>query len=216
MTSHPDTTLAFQPGRFIAHLPMTAPTLRSGLRRWLGGGVAVGLLAIGLSAAEMPLAVDKAQSHIAIAVKATMDSFAGQLTEFVPTVLVDGDTGQVTTAKVTFHFNDVKTGNEKRDREMHVWQQTEKFPDGEFALTSLAPAADGRLLARGALTLHGVTQALAFPVAVKHDGAGFLVDGEAVVDTRLFGLPVIHKYGFLKVDPLVTVQFHLAGTAVKQ
>ena len=215
MTSHSNTTLAI-PTDCMAARRLVAPSRWTRLRRWLGCGAAAGLLAVGLSAAEKSLVVDRLQSHVGIAVKATMDSFAGKLTEFVPTVLVDGDTGQVTAAKVTFHFSDVKTGDEKRDREMHAWQQTEKFPDGEFVLASLAASAAGKLSARGALTLHGVTQTLAFPVTVKHDGGAFIVDGEAVVDTRQFGLPVIHKFGFLKVDPLVTVQFHLAGTAVKQ
>jgi polyisoprenoid-binding protein YceI len=125
--------------------------------------------------------------------------------------VVDRDTGAVTTSKVAFHFNDVKTGNEKRDREMNEWQQTEKFPEGEFTLDSLTTVAPGKFTVRGRLTFHGSTHELSFPAAISRDGVAVTVDGEAVVDTRVFGLPVIRKFAVLKVDPLVTVRFHLAG-----
>jgi len=138
-----------------------------------------------LTAAEQPLVLDKTASHIDIAVKATVDSFVGKLADFTPTILADAATGKVTTAKITFHFNDVKTGNEKRDHEMHVWQQTDKFPDGEFALSAIEPASDGKFTARGALSFHGVTKELVFPVTVNRQGASLTVDGEAVVDTSI-------------------------------
>jgi polyisoprenoid-binding protein YceI len=175
-------------------------------------GAAVCLLAINASAAEQPLAIDKAGSLIEIRVKATADSFVGKLTEYAPTVLVDPATGQVTSAKFAFHFKDVKTGNEKRDREMNVWQQTDKFPDSDFALETLAPATDGKLVAKGALALHGVTQTLSFPVVITRSEAKITIEGDATVDTRTFGLPVIRKFALLKVDPMVVVHFHLIGT----
>ncbi len=170
------------------------------------------LATIPLPAAAQTLTVDKANSRVEIAVKATVDSFVTKLAAYTADVRFDAATGQVTAAKLAFHFTDVKTGNEKRDREMHIWQQTEKFPDGDFTLKALQPAADGKLTARGGLTLHGVTRELAFPVTVVRAGAVATVEGEAVVDTRLFGLPVIRKFALLKVDPLVTVRFHLTGT----
>ena len=35
------------------------------------------------------------------------------------------------------------------------------------------------------------------------------LDGEAVLDTRDFGLPIIRMFGLLTVDPQVKVRFHL-------
>jgi polyisoprenoid-binding protein YceI len=171
----------------------------------LGGWVAP------LPAAESTVTIDRAQSQIEIAVKATGDSFVGKLADFTPTVLLDAASAKVTTAKVAFHFADVRTGNEKRDHEMNVWQQTDKFPDGEFTLAGLEAAGAGKFTARGALTFHGVTQSLVFPVSIARDGATLTVGGEVVVDTRAFGLPIIKKFVVAKVDPLVTVRFHLVG-----
>ncbi len=170
-----------------------------------------GVLAGSVPAAERSVAIDKTSSRIEIAVKATMDSFVGKLTDYTPTVRMDPETGKVTAATIAFLFSDVKTGNEKRDHEMHVWQQTEKFPAGTFSLTALEAETGGKLTARGTLTFHGVAQPLSFPVTVTRNGSSMTVEGDAVVDTLSFGLPVIHKFAVLKVDPLVTVHFHLVG-----
>ena len=186
--------------------------LASNPYRWGLLALASALLATQSQAAEQPVVVDKAHSQIEIVVKATMDSFTGKLTDFAPTVTVNPVTGEITSANVRFHFNDVKTGNEKRDHEMHVWQQTEQFPDGIFKLNIFVPLADGKSKVIGTLTLHGITAPLSFPVTVTREGSTLTVAGEAVVDTQAYGLPIIRKFALLKVDPLVVVRFHLSGT----
>ena len=149
--------------------------------RWLSLCLAAsGLLAGNLPAAEKSLTIDKTNSHIEISVKATVDSFVGKLGDFTPTVTLDSEARKVAAAKIAFHFNDVKTGNEKRDIEMHVWQQTEKFPDGDFTLGTLEPSTDGKLVARGILTFHGLAHALDFPVTIAREETRVTVDGEAV------------------------------------
>ena len=96
---------------------------------------------------------------------------------------------------------------------MHDWQQTNKHPDGEFILASLTPLQAGRFTAKGKLVFHGVTHELSFPVAVTTDHALYAIDGEADLDTRDFGLPIIRMFALLKVDPLVKISFHLQGLA---
>ncbi|RXK52872.1 YceI family protein [Oleiharenicola lentus] len=172
--------------------------------------LAAALLGGGWCAQAAQLACDPAQSRIEVIVKATVDSFTGRLAKFEPSITLAPD-GRVTAASVRFHFSDVETGKEKRDKAMHEWQQTDRFPDGEFLLESLTPQADAAWLARGRLTFHGHTQLLEFPVTVVTQGDVCAIDGEAVVDTRTFDLPVIRMMGLLKVDPLVHVRFHLQG-----
>lgn len=156
------------------------------------------------------LEFDPAASQIEVIVKATVDSFTGRLEKFDPEVTV-GSGGKVAAAWLRFQFADVKSGKEKRDRAMHKWQETDRFPDGEFVLESLTPEPDGPWQARGNLRFHGQTRALGFPVTIVEQGGILAIDGEAVVDTREFGLPVIRMMGLLKVDPLVRVRFHLQG-----
>lgn len=163
------------------------------------------------AAAERPLAIDFSQSRVEIAVKATVDSFTGKLARYEPAVLVD-ESGRISSARLSFHFRDVATGKAGRDEAMHKWQKTDSFPDGEFQLSSLEPAANGGFTAFGRLTFHGVTREVRFPVSIRRDGPVYAVDGDATIDTREHGLPIVRMMGVLKVDPLVHVRFHLQGS----
>jgi polyisoprenoid-binding protein YceI len=168
-----------------------------------------------LRAAERPLSIDLAQSHVDVAVKASVDSFVAHLTQYEPSVIM-ADDGSVTSARLAFHFRDVVTGKASRDKAMHEWQHTDSFPDGTFVLSSLQPAADTGYTAFGRLTLHGVTRDIQFPISLSRDGTRLAIDGDAAVDTRDFDLPIIRMFGVLKVNPLVRVRFHLQGdTSVK-
>ena len=163
-----------------------------------------------LFAAPAPLVIDPAQSRIEIIVPCTMDSFTGTLDAYAADITVEG--GRVTAAKLGFNFTDVHTGKAARDEAMNAWQATPKNPTGAFVLHALEPISGSRFTAHGSLTLHGVTTELAFPVSVTTDQQRYAIDGEAPLDTRNFGLPVIRKFGLLKVDPLIKVRFHLQGT----
>lgn len=166
--------------------------------------------AAGLSAATHAVRFDPAQSTVDVIVKATVDSFTGKLAAYDLTGTAD-DSGHIVAARLSFHFRDVLTGKPKRDTAMHEWQHTDQFPDASFELTALTVAADGAARASGKLTLHGVTRELSFPVSVAHDGNTYAIDGDAPIDTREFGLPIIRLMGLLKVDPLVHVRFHFQG-----
>jgi polyisoprenoid-binding protein YceI len=176
------------------------------------------LLALAVSLApfahalEAPLTVDKARSRIEFNVKATIDSFTGQLTAYDLELLHDPVfPGKITRAEIRFRFGALKTGNEKRDVEMYKWQSNEQFPECVFTLTALEPAATpGQFTARGQLILHGTTRDLVFPVSIATGPHGLhVIDGEARLDTRDFGLPIIRKALVLKVDPVVVVKLHL-------
>jgi polyisoprenoid-binding protein YceI len=164
--------------------------------------------AASLGAAERPLRVDAAHSRIEVAVKATVDSFVGRLDAYEPVILVD-DAGTIVSARLGFHFRDLHTGKDSRDRAMHKWQQTEAHPDGLFVLTAIERRDGAEATAAGQLTLHGVTREIRFPVTVRREGARYALDGDATIDTREFGLPGIRMLGLLKVDTRVHVRFHL-------
>ena len=173
---------------------------------WFGAGLGATVFA-----AERPLAVDFAQSRVEIAVKATVDSFVGRLTAYEAAITF-ADDGRVAAARLAFRFRDIETGKAGRDKAMHAWQQTDRFPDGLFVLTSLEPGDGPAATAFGRLTLHGITREIRFPVSIHRDGQRYAIDGDATIDTREFALPGIRMLGLLKVDPLVHVRFHLQGS----
>jgi polyisoprenoid-binding protein YceI len=165
-----------------------------------------------LHAIDVPLVLDKAQSRIEYTVKATMDSFTGKLTTYDLDLQYDPATpAKISRAEVRFRFTDLRSDNAKRDRDMRTWQSTEQFPECIFTLTALEPAATaGRFTARGQFIFHGMTRDLVFPVSLSRSEDGLhVIDGEARIDTRDFGLPIIRKFGLLKVDPVVVVTLHL-------
>ena len=168
-----------------------------------------GLMATAGAARAETLALDRAHSKVEVAVRATVDSFVATLADYDAALTTTADGGQIAGAAFHFKFADLKTGKAERDRQMNEWQETTTYPDGEFTLAALEPLGDGRFTARGALRLHGVSKPLAFPVTITSDRTLFAVSGEAPLDTREFGLSPIRKFAVLKVNPVVTVKFHL-------
>ncbi len=163
-------------------------------------------------AAAGRLEVDPARSKMEFAVAATVDSFTGQLRKHEAEVIL-GPAGEVTAARFRFRCADLATGKDARDEAMQRWLGSAAHPAVEFVLDQFEPAAGGAGsgLAKGRLNLHGVERGLWFPVTVTADGAERVIAGEATLDTREHGLPVIRMLGLLKVDPLVRVKFELRG-----
>ena len=161
--------------------------------------------------AETHLVVDAETSKFEIDVKATIGSFVGYLADYAADIEVEPETGEVISAVLAFDFRDVKTGKEKRDHHMHVWQETEKFPRCRWEMMKLEPQTDDSLLAVGKLTLHGVTRPLSFPIRISREDKMMVIDGEVDLNTEDFGLPKIRKFPALKVNPIVEIRFHLQG-----
>lgn len=190
---------------------MSSSACRRGFRLKGFARVLAVLLPVWAAAAPVPLAVDPAQSRVEVVVKATIDSFTGTLDAYKADITVDS--GRVAAATIRFRFADVHTGKPGRDEAMHAWQDTPRHPDGVFTLRSIETAADGRMSAQGVLVFHEVSMEIVFPVSITTDRKLYAIDGEAPLDTREFGLPIIRKFALLKVDPVVKIRFHLQGTA---
>jgi polyisoprenoid-binding protein YceI len=158
-----------------------------------------------------PIPMDMSRSHVEISVKATIDSFVAQLQKFDLSVTATPQTDQIESAVFRSSFASVRTGNADRDRDMNEWQQTDTYPDVVFTLTALEPTASGKSVARGQLRLHGMDRSVSFPISIQTKDRMISIDGDIAIDTRDYGLPVIRKYLFLKVDPIVRVHFHLEG-----
>lgn len=171
---------------------------------------AVSAVCAPVEAAAETFVIDKTNSSVLIDVKATGDDFTGKLEKY--SVSISGDRASLKPSKVVFEwdFLNLKTGKGKRDAEMIGW--LEKKTAGSFVLGSFTKRTDGRMWAKGEMTIHGVKETVEFPVKVLAKGKRMTIRGTARLDTRKFGLPIIRMIGLFKVDPLVTVRFTLRGT----
>ena len=160
---------------------------------------------------ETLLLLDRSESHVDIAVKATVDSFVARLEDFDVTVTIDPETAQVGSTVFRADLAAVKTGRADRDGDMNAWLQTVQYPQVRFELTAMDRGPDGALTARGRFQLHGRQRDVSFPAKVGVDHGLVTIDGSAALDTREFGLPVIRKFLVLTVDPVLHVRFHLQG-----
>lgn len=101
-------------------------------------------------------------------------------------------------------------GKEKRDKEMWLWLESDKFAQVTFAMKELR-ANGGKYTLVGTLTLHDVQKKLEIPVTYKNEGGKIELAGKVTIDTTEYTLPVIRKMLFLTVDPKVEISFLMVG-----
>ena len=186
--------------------------LRSSGARLLAAAILALPLATKANAALLVL--DRAESHVDIAVKATVNSFVARLEDFDVAVTLDPASGRVESTVFHADLAAVKTGRADRDHNMSVWLQTNTFPQVVFELRAVDRGPNGALTARGRIQLHGQEHDLRFPVTVTVSRGLTTIDGTATLDTRDFGLPII-RFWVLTVDPVVHVHFHLQGSMAR-
>jgi polyisoprenoid-binding protein YceI len=159
-------------------------------------------------------ALDRAESHVDIAVKATVDSFVARLEDFDVAITLDLESGRVESTSFHADLAAVKTGRADRDHNMSEWLQTNQYPQVVFELKAVDRGPNGALTASGRFQLHGQQHEIRFPITVKVSRGSTTIDGTATLDTRDFGLPII-RFWVLTVDPVVHVHFHLQGSLTR-
>lgn len=171
----------------------------------------IGFLATQASGAD--LEIDQTRSRIQVDAKATGHPFTGNLEKYTAAASGDAGTNGPTKLSLTWDFNDLKTGDEKRDKEMIKWLGGGK-PMGSFSFTK-SWTDGGKTYAQGNLTIHGISKAISFPYSVKREGEWATIDGTAKMDYQNFSLPIIKSMVVMTVDPKLIINFHLVGK-VKQ
>lgn len=170
-----------------------------------------GLLALCAATHADELKIDKAKSRIQVDAKATGHTFTGTLDDFKATVTGDRQSLLPSSVNLSWKFADLKTGDEKRDKEMIKWLG-DKSPSGSFKFTKTW-IESGKTYAQGSLTIHGISKTIAFPFTATKNGNWVTIDGTASLDYQDFGLPIIKNMAVMKVSPELSVRFHLVGTA---
>ena len=169
------------------------------------------LVLLPMLASAGTLKVDKAKSRIQVDAKATGHEFTGTLGDYSAKITGDDVTLDPTGVDLTWKFSDLKTGDEKRDREMIKWLGG-GAPEGSFTFTKTW-TDKGKTHAMGNLKIHGISKTISFPYTAKKEGPWVTIDGAASLDYQDFGLPIIRAMAVMTVNPKLAVRFHLVGEA---
>jgi polyisoprenoid-binding protein YceI len=169
---------------------------------------AIGLMTPGARGASVQ--VDASRSRIEVDAKATGHSFAGSLGKYAIKVEGDAVSHQPSALDLTWDFTDLKTGDEKRDKEMIKWLGG-GTPKGSFTFVKSWDEKPGGGNAQGTLILNGVSKSVYFPYTVTVDGDWVTIDGKVSLDYQNFKLPLIRAMVVMTVDPKLVVRFHLVG-----
>ncbi len=93
---------------------------------------------------------------------------------------------------------------------MLKWLHYGQFPKLHYVLTGWDHVDDNQI-AIGKLTFHDHTRIIKIPMDISKQQNIVKMTGYVILDYRDFGLELIRKF-FLKVDPLLTIEFELIGT----
>jgi len=166
------------------------------------------------SAPGLVLRVAPPKSQVVFDAQAFLHSFSGRTSKIRGTLrLADGDRPDGAEACFRIDAASLETGNATRDaimRDEHL--QTIRFPVIAFDLLRVEgarSAADGwEFVARGTLTLRGVTREIRFPVLARRVGDDLRLTGEVPVRMSDHGIPA-PKFLFLTVEDRVLVRFDI-------
>jgi polyisoprenoid-binding protein YceI len=127
-------------------------------------------------------------------------------------IQIDPGSLAVKSAQISFKLKDLDSENEKRDDKMRGWFQGVKFPEITFTLKDLGEK-DGHPVAKGSLSMHGVTKMVEVPYTLTRNGETVILDGSSDFSYEDWDLEIIKLFLF-RVRPELKVKFHLEGTLV--
>ena len=161
-----------------------------------------------VSAAKMD--VDQGRSRIQVDASATGHSFTGTLDKYTIAAAGNSATNRPESLSLTWNFSDLKTADEKRDKEMIKWLGGGK-PTGSFKFTKSWGETSTGGTAQGVLTIHGVSKTVAFPYTVTNKDGWVTLGGKVSMDYKDFKLPLIRSMAVMTVDPKLVIRFHVVG-----
>ncbi len=171
---------------------------------------ACGFLGAVAAAQADTLEVDSARSRIQVDAKATGHEFTGDLTKYTLKAQGDAASGKPSDLTLAWDFNDLKTADEKRDKEMIRWLGGGK-PKGSFEFVKSWDENPGGGKAQGTLMINGVSKTVSFPYTIKRAGEWLTLDGKVSMDYQNFKLPLIRAMALMTVDPKLVIRFHVVG-----
>ena len=181
------------------------------MTKWLGHSVHAVLVALALPATAKSWQVDPAHSTLGFTNTYQNVEYTGQFRHF--NAAIDYDPNDLAHAKfdVSVDITSLDTQNSERDQAAlgADFFDTAKFPKAHFVTTAFRKAADGKVIADGVLTLHGISKPVALTVLFKPNGNVATLDVTAQVKRLDFGIGAGQWADPSMIGDGVTVHGHL-------
>jgi polyisoprenoid-binding protein YceI len=132
----------------------------------LAAALAVLGLTMVASAASATWTIDPAHTEVNFAVKHFFTPVTGSFEDFEVELVYDPAKPQASSVAVKIPVASLTTGNAKRDEHLLSgdWFEAEKYPYIDFKSTSVRANGNGQLVARGPLTIKGVSREIELPI----------------------------------------------------
>ena len=118
------------------------------------------------------------------------EAIQGRFDRWSSDILFSPDALDRSKVSVTIDMGSVSSGDEQRDASLpgSDWFDTAVHPKATFVATRFDKTGEGRFVARGKLTLRGVSRPLDLPFRLKIDGDRAQVSGVTSLDRTTFGI----------------------------
>lgn len=156
------------------------------MRRWF----ALAALCWVLPAFGSDWIVDRAASRLGFHTTQQDGRLEGEFRNWDATIRFDPERLQDAVIEVTIDIASITTGSRQRDRYLpdEEWFHTDRFPQATFRATGVEARGGDRYLARGELTLRGVTAPIELPFTwTSRDGTAE-VRAETALERLRFGI----------------------------
>lgn len=175
--------------------------------------IALALLLLPFAAHARDWQVDHAQSSLGFKASYEGDSFDGRFKAFDATIAYDASDLANAKFDVGIDLSSADTQSEERDDTLKGsdFFDTDRFPKARFVTESFSKAADGRVEAKGSLTIRNQTRPVTLAVKFSESGGKATLDVDTVLKRADFGLG--SSSDWVDVGAEVPVHGHLALVA---
>lgn len=108
---------------------------------------------------------------------------------------------------------DIQTVNQNMKK--HDQLDVEKFPELTFTSSAVERTAEGGLLLRGKLSIHGVTREVSLPITVNEEQGLLRATGKLVVRHDEYGMPAMGLLFFFSNHQEIQLHLSLVATPVE-
>jgi len=128
-------------------------------------------------------------SHIQFSAKQEGETFTGAFAEFSGTILFDPDAPETGSVDISIPLKSVDAGSRDRNSTLpgKVWFSTKKFPTAKFTSREISKQDTG-FLAKGELTLKGLSLPIDLPFDLNIEGDRAVMTGQVKLDRTLWNV----------------------------